>query len=60
MLLVIYKVPWLESLSLVKIIIISHGLARNKLVGRKFMKMRKKKLKSCREALCIKKRFDRE
>ena len=42
-LLVIYKVLWLESLSLVKVPIVSHHLARGKLTGRKFMKMRREK-----------------
>ena len=43
LLLVIYKVLWLESLSLVKAPIVSNHLARDKLTGRKFMKMSKEK-----------------
>ena len=42
MLLVIYKVLWLESLKLIKVPIVSHCLARDKLTGRNFMKMRRK------------------
>ena len=54
MLLVIFKVLWLESLSLVKVPIVSHHKARDKLIGRKFMKIEeKKKLKSSRKALEI-------
>ena len=40
-LLAIYKVFWLESLSLVKVPIVTRHLARGKLAGRKFMKKRK-------------------
>ena len=39
--LVVYKVLWSESLSLVRVPIVSHRLARDKLTGRKFMKMRR-------------------
>ena len=38
-----YKLLWIESLSLVKIPIISHHLARDKLTGRKLMKMKREK-----------------
>ena len=41
--LIIYKVLLLESLSVVKVPIVSHCLARDKQTGRKLMKMRKEK-----------------
>ena len=41
--LVIYKVLWLESLSLVKVPFVSRHLARGKLIRRKFMKMTREK-----------------
>ena len=40
MLFVIYKVLWLESLSLVKLPIVFYYLARDKLTGRKFIEMK--------------------
>ena len=42
-LLAFLKVLWLETLSLVKVPIVSHHKERDKLTGRKFMKLRREK-----------------
>ena len=42
-LLVIYRVLWLRSLSLVAVLKVSHHLVKDKMTGRKFMKMRREK-----------------
>ena len=59
MLLVIYKVLWLDTLSLVKVLVVSHHKARDKLIGRKFMKMRRKKTKELERGAWDNERFDR-
>ena len=48
-LLVTYKVVFLESLSLVKVPIVSHHLARGKLTKRKFMKIKREKIEELQE-----------
>ena len=58
-LLVFYKVLWLESLTLVKVPIVSRCLARGKLTERKFMKMRTEKTKELQKGAWNYKRFNR-
>ena len=59
MLLVIYKVLWLESLNLVRVPIVSHRLARDKLTGRKITKIKREKTKELQEGALNYERFDR-
>ena len=59
MLSVIYKVLWLGSFKLVKVPIVSYRLARDKLTGRKFMRMRREKTEELQKVAWTYERFGR-
>ena len=59
MVLIIYKVLWLENFSLVKVPIVSCPLSRNKLTWRKFMKMRREKTEELQKGAWDNERIDR-
>ena len=58
-LLVVFKVLWQGSLSLVKVLIVSHHLARDQLAGMKFMKRRKEKIEELQRGVWYYERSER-
>ena len=58
--LAICKVFKLKSLNLVRILVVSHCLTKDRLTGRKFWKMTKEKTEELQNSAWCDERFDRE